>query len=172
MLLWFAGGSLVAVWQVFRDPAIDYRLVVAGALLPDAVDVFLGGPRHAHTLAFSVATLAAVMLGTRGRRGLRRQLLAIPIGLFLHLVLDAMWARTEVFWWPASGLSLTGDGLPSLARPSAVVVAQEVAGAVALAWWWGRFRLAEPARRHHFVTTGRLGRDLAGGGPAHRRGER
>lgn len=168
MLLWFAGCSLVLVWQTFRDPAIDYRLVLAGALLPDAVDVFLGGPRYLHTLAFAVVALTAVMAGTRGRRGVRRRLLAVPIGLFLHLVLDAMWARTEVFWWPAFGLALPGDELPSLGRPAGVVVAQEVAGAVALAWWWGRFRLSEPERRRRFLGTGRLSRDLAGGstGPA------
>ncbi len=169
MLLWFAGCSLVAVWQVFKDPAIDYRLVVAGALLPDAVDVFLGGPRYLHSLAAGVAALTLVMLATRGRRGLRRRLLALPIGMFLHLVLDAMWARTEVFWWPAFGLDLPGDELPSLARPAGVLVLQEVAGAVALAWWWGRFRLSEPERRRRFMTTGRLSRDLAGEGPSHHR---
>lgn len=168
MLLWFAGCSLVLVWQVFRDPAIDYRLVVAGALLPDAVDVFPGGPRYLHTLAASVVTLTMVMLATTGRRGLRRRLLALPIGMFLHLVLDAMWARTTVFWWPAFGLALPGHPLPSLSRPAFVLVVQELIGAVALAWWWGRFQLFEPERRRTFVTTGRLSRDLAGEGPAHR----
>lgn len=168
MLLWFAGCSLVAVWQVFRDPAIDYRLIVAGALLPDAVDVFLGGPRYLHTLAGSVGSLAAVMLATRGRRGPRRRLLALPIGMFLHLVLDGMWARTEVFWWPAFGAALPRGGLPSFSRPAAVVVVEELVGAAALLWWWGRFRLSEPERRRRFFTTGRLSRDLAGEGPAHR----
>lgn len=165
MLLWFAGLSLVLVWQVFHDPAIDYRLVAGGALLPDMVDVLLGGPRYLHSLLFSVVLLAAVMVGTRGRRGVRRRLLALPIGTFLHLVLDAMWARTKVFWWPAFGLALPGGGLPGLSRPGAVLVAQEVAGAVALAWWWRRFRLAEPDRRRRFVRTGRLSRDLVGEGP-------
>ena len=163
MLLWFAGCSLVAVWQVFRDPAIDYRLVVAGALLPDAVDAVFGGPRLLHTLLASVVLLVAVMLGTRGRRGLRRRLLALPIGTFLHLVLDGMWARTSVFWWPAFGLSFGDRGLPSLDRPTALLVLQEVAGLVALSWWWRRFRLFEPERRQTFVRTGRLGRDLRSG---------
>ena len=160
MLLWFAGGALVAVWQVFKDPAIDYRLVMAGAVAPDLVDGVLGGARVLHTLAFSVALLGGVMLATRGRRGSRRRLLALPIGTFLHLVLDAMWARTEVFWWPASGLSFDGAGLPSLSRPALLLAVQEVAGAAALAWWWARFRLGDPGRRAHFLRTGRLGRDL------------
>ncbi|MGH9178691.1 MAG: hypothetical protein ACRD0N_09085 [Acidimicrobiales bacterium] len=161
MLLWFAGFSLLAVWQVFRDPAIDYRLVVAGALVPDAVDAVLGGPRWLHSLLGSVVLLVAVMLGTRGRRGLRRRLLALPIGTFLHLALDGMWARTSVFWWPGFGLSFGDDGgLPSLDRPTAVLVVQEVAGLVALVWWWRRFRLFEPERRRTLARTGRLGRDL------------
>jgi hypothetical protein len=160
VLLWFAGCSLVAVWQVFHDPAIDYRLVVAGALLPDALDAVLGGPRLLHTLLASVVLLVAVMLGTRGRRGLRRRLLALPIGTFLHLVLDGMWARTVVFWWPAFGLSFGDGGLPSLDRPAAVLVLQEMAGLVALVWWWRRFRFFEPERWRTFAQTGRLGRDL------------
>ncbi|MGH9281885.1 MAG: hypothetical protein ACRD0S_02995 [Acidimicrobiales bacterium] len=160
MLLWFAGCSLVAVWLVFKDPAIDYRLVVAGALLPDAVALLLGGPRLLHTLLGSAGLLVIVMLGTRGRRGIRRRLLALPIGTFLHLLLDGMWARTSVFWWPAFGLSLDGDGLPSLSRSAALLVIQELVGLAVLAWWWGRFRLAEPERRLAFLRTGRLGRDL------------
>ena len=32
MLLWFAGMSFLAVWVVFHDPAIDHRLVMAGAV--------------------------------------------------------------------------------------------------------------------------------------------
>ena len=169
MLLWFAGCSLVLVWQVFRDPAIDHRLVVAGALAPDVVDVAFGGPRFLHTLAASVVVLIAVMVGTRGRRGLRRRFLALPIGLFLHLVLDAMWARTEVFWWPAFGRDLPGRELPSLSRPLGLLLLLEAAGAVALVWWWNRFRLSEPERRSRFLRTGRLGRDLAGERPHGRR---
>ncbi|MGH9154859.1 MAG: hypothetical protein ACRD1K_03175 [Acidimicrobiales bacterium] len=161
MLLWFAGLSVVIVWQVFRDTAVDYRLVMAGALAPDLVDMAFGGVGPLHTLAASAGLLGGVMVATRGRRGLRRRLLALPIGTFLHLVLDAMWVRTEVFWWPASGLATGGGGLPSLARPAVLLVIQEMAGLTALAWWWGRFRLSEPARRRSFARTGRLGRDLA-----------
>ncbi len=162
MALWFAGLALVVVWQVFRDTAIDYRLILAGVLLPDLVDAALGGARILHTLSASVLLLTAVMLGTRGRRGTRRRLLALPIGTFLHLVLDAMWSSTTVFWWPAFGLSFGEAELPSLSRPPAVLLVQELAGLVALVWWWRRFRLHEVDRRRIFVRTGRLGRDLAG----------
>lgn len=138
MALWFAGLAVVAVWAVLRDPRVDYRLVAVGALLPDVVDGVLGGPRLLHSLLFSAALLVAVVLVTVGRRDRRRRLLALPFGTFLHLVLDAVWTRPQVFWWPFLGSRVPPGRLPSLERPVAVVVAQEVAGAVALAWWWRR----------------------------------
>lgn len=155
MLLWFVGGSLLIVWQVFRDPAIDHRLIVAGALLPDVVDLPLSRP-IAHTLVFSVALLVSVMLGTRGRRHARRRLLAVPIGTFVHLVLDGAWTHTAVFWWPFLGDRLPAVGLPSAARPLVVAVVLELAGLAALVWAWRRFGLADPARREAFVRRGRL----------------
>ena len=161
MFLWFVGLSFLVVWLVFRDPAIDHRLVMVGALLPDLIDVWFGGARVAHTLLASVTLLLVVMLATRGRRLLRRQLLAIPIGTFLHLVLDAMWTRQEVFWWPAFGWSFGDEPLPSVDRGLANVVL-ELIGLAVLMWAWRRFRLFEPERRRYFVKTGRLGRDLVG----------
>lgn len=161
MFFWFAGLALVIVWQVFRDSAIDYRLVVVGVLVPDAVDAALGGARVLHTLLASVLILIGVMVGTRGRRGARRRLLALPIGTILHLVLDGVWSSTEIFWWPLFGLSFEHTGLPSLDRPLGVVLAQELVGAGAVLWWWRRFQLRDADRRHAFVRTGRVGRDLA-----------
>lgn len=150
MLFWFAGLSFAVVWRVFRDTEIDYRLVMAGALLPDVVDVWFGGARVLHSLTFSAALLVAVMLATRGRRALRRRWLAVPIGTFMHLVLDGMWARTEVFWWPFFGWGFDGTPLPSADRGAALVVAQEVVGLVVLWWSLGGWELRS------FVRTGRL----------------
>jgi hypothetical protein len=161
MLLWFAGLSFVAVWAVFKDPAFDHRLVIVGALVPDVIDVWTGGRWLAHTVLFSAALLTAVMLGTRGRRLLRRRLIALPIGTLLHLVLDGMWADKQVFWWPVYGASFGDRPLPSVER-GWFDVPLELLGLVALVWAWRRFRLAEPERRRHFVATGRLGRDLVG----------
>ena len=163
MLLWFAGMAFVVVWTVFKDTAIDYRLVMAGALLPDVVDAWSGGAWVVHSLACSVVLLVVVMLATRGRRLRRRRLLAVPIGTFCHLLLDAMWTRTETFWWPFFGWQFDGDGLPSFDRPVAVTAVLEVLGLAALVWAWSRFRLGESERRREFVRTGRLGRDLAPG---------
>lgn len=160
MALWFAGLAFVLVWSVFRDTAIDYRLVMGGALLPDVVDVWFGGARYLHTLLAAVVGLFGVMLLTRGRRHLRRQVLALPIGVFCHLVLDGMWTRTGTFWWPVIGDGFEGDRLPSFDRPSLLLVAQEILGGLALWWAYRRFRLFEPERRALFVSSGRLGRDL------------
>lgn len=164
MILWFAGMALVAVWVVFRDPALDHRLIVAGALLPDLVDGVLAlvgivGPWPAHTLLASVGFLAFVMVATKGRRLRRRRLLALPIGTFLHLILDGVWADAEVFWWPVLGTEIGAQVLPSAAR-GAPNLALELVGLVALVWVWRRFRLYEGPRRALFLRSGRVGRDL------------
>lgn len=149
------------VWNVFRDPAIDYRLVMVGALAPDVVDAPFGGPRVMHSVTASAVLLGLVMVTTRKRRAARRRLLAVPIGTFLHLVLDFMWTNSHVFWWPFLGWEFTGHGLPSLDHPALVLVAQELIGAAALVWCWRRFGLNDPPRRAAFVHTGRLPRDPA-----------
>jgi hypothetical protein len=92
---------------------------------------------------------------------LRRRLLALPIGTFLHLVLDGMWADKQVFWWPVYGTSFGNRPLPSIER-GWLDLPLEVIGLVALVWAWRRFRLSEPERRRYFLATGRLGRDLVG----------
>lgn len=155
MLLWFVGLSVAIVWLVFQSPALDVRMVALGALLP-WLDVLSGGPNVAHTLVGSVALLTVVMLGTRHRRLLRRRLLGLPIGTFLHLVLDAAWARSELFWWPFLGGDPFAGELPELERGAGVVVVLELAGVAALAWTWRAFGLADPERRRELARTGRL----------------
>lgn len=161
MLLWFVGTALVAVWFVFRDPAIDHRVLIAGALLPDAVDAPFGGARIAHTVAASAGLLLVVMLATRGRRHARRRWLALPIGTFLHLAADAAWGNSKSFWWPFLGGHLSGR-LPSLDHGVAVAVIEEIVGAAAIVWWYRRVGLSEPAARATFWRTGRLPRDRVG----------
>jgi membrane-bound metal-dependent hydrolase YbcI (DUF457 family) len=160
VLLWFAGMAFLLVVQVFHDAAIDYRLVMLGAVLPDVVDGLFGGPKVLHTLLFAVVHLFLVMVVTQRRRKLRRRLLALPIGVFAHLLLDGVWTDKRVFWWPAFGAAFPDHALPSFSRPLVVSVLMEGAGAAALLWGWRRFRLAEADRRSAFLRTGRLGRDL------------
>jgi hypothetical protein len=158
LILWPVGLALLAVWVIFHDPALDYRLVVVGALLPDLVDAPFGGARVLHSVVASAVLLAGVMLATRHRRQARRRLLAVPIGTFLHLVLDGMWTRTQTFWWPFLGHHLHGR-LPPFDRPLAVLVLQEAGGAAALAWLWREWDLADPHVRRRLLRTGRLPRE-------------
>ncbi len=153
MILWHAGLALAIVWNVFRDPALDHRLVVAGALLPNVVDLAWGRPVYAHTLLAPVVVLVAVMLGTRRRRTVRRRLLAVPIGMFLHLVLDGVWMKPGLLWWP-----LFGTAFPParLVPPPGLAVVEELAGAWAVGWFVWRFRLGERQRRREFLQRGRL----------------
>lgn len=162
MLLWFAGLSFVLVVAVFRDPALDERLVMVAATAPAALDLTVGGVRFLHTLAFPILLLAAVMVGTIGRRSLRRRLLALPIGAFMNLVLDGMWSSTQLIAWPLGGLSFGNEQLPTLGRPLALRLLMEVAGAAAIAWSVHRFRLLEPRNRDRFLRSGRLDRALIG----------
>jgi len=162
VLLWFAGLSFVLVVAVFRDPALDERLVMAAATVPAVIDLAIGGVRFLHTLAFPVLLLAAVMGVTVGRRSLRRRLLALPIGAFVNLVLDGMWSSTRLILWPLGGLSFGDEQLPTLGRPWALRLAMEVAGLAALVWSVRRFRLLEPQNRQRFLRSGRLDRTLIG----------
>ena len=160
MILWFAGMSLVAMWAVFRDPAIDHRLVIVGALLPDLVDAGFGSAAVAHTLAAPVGLLFVVMGLTVGRRAARRRLLAVPIGWFFHLVLDPAWSETELFWWPGFGFGFGDVALPAFDRPAIVLVVMEVAGLFALIWAYRTFGLTDPGRRATFITSGRIDKGL------------
>ncbi|MEY2426931.1 MAG: hypothetical protein QOI61_2503, partial [Actinomycetota bacterium] len=103
MILWFAAGAILGAWSVLRDSSFDYRLVAVGALLPDVFDAVVGHRALAHTLVFAVGSLAAVMLATVGRRAARRHLIAVPIGLLAHLVLDGVFTDKTLFWWPGFG---------------------------------------------------------------------
>ncbi|MGQ0617649.1 MAG: hypothetical protein ACT4PW_11785 [Acidimicrobiia bacterium] len=156
MFLWFIGLSLALTALVFQSPALDYRAVMAGSVLP-LLDGLTGGAWVLHTLAAPVLALVAVMAATRRRRLARRRWLGIPIGMFVHLVLDATWADTELFWWPLFGWSLSGTALPEAGR-GAVGFLLELAGAGALAWAWNRYRFGSRPNRARFLRTGQLPR--------------
>ncbi len=94
MVFWFAACSAAIVWLVFQSPAFDYRLVMAGSLLGLVELPF--GPGPFQSLSLSVLVLGAVMVGTIGRRLSRRKWLGVPIGMFLHLVLNGAWSSHQI----------------------------------------------------------------------------
>ena len=155
MLLWFVAAAVLTVQFVFQDPRFDYRLLVVGVLLADAVDLFFGGARVLHSLAFSVALMTVIMLATRNRRGLRKRVLPLAIGTFLHLIYDGAFADTEVFWWPFTGWSFDDAPLP-VADRGALNILLEVLGAVGVAWIVKRHGLTDRRRRGEFLRTGEL----------------
>ena len=94
-------------------PALDYRLLLVGSMLPDIIDKPLGiwllretlssGRVFGHTLLFA-AVLAGVGLYlymTRRRVGV----LCLALGTLAHLILDQMWLNPRTLFWPLYGLS-------------------------------------------------------------------
>lgn len=155
MIFWFIGTAVLSVWFVFRDSRFDHRLLILGVLLPDVIDGIWGGARALHSITGSVAILVVVMVATTGRKPIRRRLLAIPIGTFLHLIFDGAFSSTKVFWWPVTGVSFDGARLPVVER-GWLNAAFEIAGLLLCAHVWRRFGLSDPARRRDFVRGGTL----------------
>ncbi len=155
MLLWFIVPTVLAVFAIFRDASLDYRLIAAGAVLPDIVDGLVAR-RMAwlHSVVVVVAVLFAVMGVTIGRRAMRKRLLALPIGMFGHLVLDGAWLTKEAFWWPV--ISGGSHRLPTLDRPVGLLVAFELVGLLGALYFVRRMKLETPARRRLFLRTGTL----------------
>lgn len=155
MVFWFVGAATVAVWFVFRDERFDHRVLALGVLVPDLIDAPTGGMWIAHSVTASVVILGVVMALTVGRREARRRWLALPIGMFLHLVFDGAFADTVAFWWPFSGLATSGADLPSVSR-GWWNLPLEIAG-VAMIWVMARRHgLDQVERRREFMSTGRL----------------
>ncbi|WP_419851428.1 hypothetical protein [Candidatus Poriferisocius sp.] len=160
MFFWFLALSFVLVALVFDSPALDYRMVMLGSLLP-MVELLAGGPWALHTLLAPLVVLLAVMLATRGRRLARRRWLGLPIGLFLYLVLDGAWLRTDLFWWPVFGVDVANGGLPEF-KPAGALIALELIGLAVGAWAVRRYGLTDRQRLRLFCTQGRLDRSQMG----------
>ena len=64
MLLWYVFGAIFGVWNVFQSPGLDFRLIAAGALLPELIDLPFGAQAYAHTLLAATVVLVATMLAT------------------------------------------------------------------------------------------------------------
>jgi hypothetical protein len=159
MFFWFLGLGFAAVLIVFSSPALDYRLVMLGTVLP-AVEGVVGGPWLLHTLLAPVVVMAVVMLATQNRRLVRRQWLGIPIGLFMHLVLDGSWADAKVFWWPFLGTSdvLGGSMVNEFERSAPVLIVMELVG-LGMLWFFAQRLDLMGEGKELFMSKGQILRD-------------
>ncbi len=172
MIFWHLGATVAIVRYVFKDPAMDLRFLMFGALLPDLLDKplaallladrFETARVYAHALVFPVAVLAVVMLVTRRGTARRKALLGIPIGALLHLFLDAQWAEPAGFWWPFLGWEfppMEPHRLGPLLRDTItdpLILIAEVAGLAYLAWLYVRGLRNERGGAAHFLRTGHV----------------
>lgn len=171
MVLWQLGATLWLFRWIFRDPKVDVRYLMLGAMLPDLVDLPLGtllladrystGELWSHTLVTPTLYMGVVLLATRrGRR--RRAWMALGVGWLLHLLLDGMWVNPEVLFWPFFGWEIEAGASPywQLAWERAWSDPwrwlKEALGLAYLVWLWFAAGLHEPERRAGFLRTGRL----------------
>lgn len=154
MFFWFIGTAIVGVGFVFRDPRFDYRLLIVGSILP-LLDGLFGGARALHSITVSIALLAVLMLATSGRKPIRKTLLGLPIGMFLHLVFGGAWNNTDVFWWPFTGVGFDDDPFPVAGR-GVLSLLLELVGVCLCVWIWRSNRLGDGEQRRQFLRTGAL----------------
>lgn len=170
MLFWHLGASLWLFRWIFRDPKVDVRFLLAGAVIADVIDLPLGtliladtfstGELWMHSLAAPAVYMTVVLLLTRrGRR--RRAFMAFGIGWLFHLLLDGMWTTQEVFLWPFFGDIPAGESPfwplaweRALSDPWRWV--KEAIGLGYLVWLWRALGLGESGRRAQVISSGRL----------------
>ncbi len=170
LLLWHGAGALFLFRWVFRDPSVDVRFLVAGALVPDLVDLVIGtalvpelgsGQLWMHTLLAPSLVVVVVLIATR-RGARRRAWMALAVGMFFHLLLDGMWTSTEVFLWPLFGADFPAGSTPywpaawerALGDPWRWV--KEAAGLVYLVGLWVTSGLSDSDARAQLIRTGHL----------------
>ncbi len=171
MVFWHLGATLWLFRWIFRDPKVDVRFLLFGAVLPDLVDLGIGtvlladryssGELWSHTLLLPSIYMAVVLLSTRrGRR--RRAFMALGVGWLFHLLLDGMWTDPQVFFWPFFGWEMPVGEAPfwPLAWDRAWSDPWRWAlGGVGLGyliWIWFASGLNRKPARQTLVRTGRL----------------
>lgn len=169
MLLWHMGTAVLLTYMSLGRRRIDYRWILAGAVLPDVVDAVLvglgglgaAGRGPAHSVLAPSVVAVVVMIALRGPR--RLAVFGLAVGWLAHLVADGMWLAPETFLWPAFGGAFSsGPGEPYsidlVLRPwdHLGTVAAELGGAAILAWFWVAFRLGHEGRFALFLQDGYL----------------
>ena len=171
VFFWHVGASLWLFRWIFRDPKVDVRFLILGAIVPDLIDLPIGtllfvdryatGELWAHSLVAASLYMSAVLILTRrGRR--RRAWMAVGVGWLFHLLLDGMWFSEGVFLWPFFGWELPEGVGPywamawerALSDPWRWVL--EALGLAYLIWLWFAVGLNRSSRRTRVIETGRL----------------
>ncbi|HEY5891054.1 MAG TPA: metal-dependent hydrolase [Acidimicrobiia bacterium] len=171
MLFWRLGAITWLFRWVFRDPKVDMRFLLFGAVIADLIDMPIGtvfledryatGELWAHSLLLPSIYMSAVLVATRRGRQ-RRAFMAVGVAWLFHLLLDGMWTEPDVFLWPFFGWEITPGQSPywplawerALNDPWRWVL--EIIGLSYLIWLWFAQGLNIPARRKGTMETGRL----------------
>ncbi len=172
MLAWHVATAVLGVRYVFRDPRMDLRFVVLGAILPDLIDKPLGtilfaqsfrsSRIYGHTLVFALVILTLVMLITARGTAARRSWLGVAIGVLIHLIVDGVWLDPVTFWWPLFGWQFPPGTDDYWARLMADLLSspllwiQEAVGVAYLVYLWRKAGLGREGRWRDFLRTGRL----------------
>lgn len=169
MLFWHLGLAALITYVSLGRRRIDYRFVLAGAVLPDVVDGILGlfffsGPSGrwiAHSIVAVMAVFAVIVIAFKDER--RLAVFGLGVGWLLHLVCDGMWQAPRTFLWPAFGRAFaTRPAEPYswdlFTDPAAHIWtwAGELLGVALLLWFFVAFRLGEKDRRARFLRDGLL----------------
>jgi hypothetical protein len=170
VFFWHIGGTIAIVRYAFRDERMDLRFLALGALLPDIIDkpialLFFSDLQAsalvAHTLIFSGALMAAVVLATRRGRP-RRRWMALAVGALVHLLLDFLWGAPETLFWPFLGLEFApatgGDvgGYLGAVFGDPWRWVQEAAGLAYLLALYRKADLSDAGKRRKLVATGEI----------------
>lgn len=178
MLFWHLGATVWLFRWIFRDPKVDVRFLLIGAILPDLIDLPFGtvlladrystGELWSHSLIAPTIYMVIVLLATRRGRQ-RRAWMALGVGWLFHLLIDGMWVNQEVFLWPFFGWEIPPGEAPfwplawerALSDPWRWVT--EAIGLGYLIWLWRALGLSDAGRRRSVRETGRLPGNVAEG---------
>lgn len=171
MLLWHVGAIVWLFRWIFRDPKVDIRFLIFGAVAADLIDMPIGtvlladrystGELWAHSLVVPTIYMAIVLLATRRGRQ-RRAFMAVGVAWLFHLLIDGMWTEPEVFLWPFFGWEIPAGLAPywpmawerALHDPWRWVL--DAVGGAYLIWLWFAQGLNIAERRKDTMATGRL----------------
>ena len=108
-------GPSAKFWTlVKRARGLDLRFIIIGSLLPDIIDKPIGlyffrdtfgtGRLYCHTILFATLLfLAGFLINICLKKNF---MLMLVFGTFSHLILDSMWQKPRVLFWPLFGFSI------------------------------------------------------------------